>query len=158
MMEQGDTRGAFTAANLIGTPIALPGEVGAVRTMILPDGKSESIPPKTAIFHAKSPGLYTLKTTREVPFAVNLSPNESRTDPLPMERLEGLKLPFAKNSKKSAEIVQKREQAIVDERLEKRQKVWRWLILAAILLVLMETFVGGWMWRRPPAETTQKTT
>ena len=158
MMEQGDTRGAFTAANLIGAPIALPGEADKERTVILPDGKSESIPPETGIFHAKTPGLYTLKTTREVPFAVNLSPNESRTDPLPMERLEGLKLPFAKNSKKSAEIVQKREQAIVDERLEKRQKVWRWLILAAILLVLLETFVGGWMWRRPAAETTGKTT
>ena len=26
-----------------------------------------------------------------------------------------------------------------------------WLIVAAILLVLLETWLGGWMWRRPAA-------
>ena len=68
-----------------------------------------------------------------------------------MERLEGLKLPFAHENMEMVAIAKKREQTLIDEQLEKRQKIWRWLIVAAILLVLLETWLGGWMWRRPAA-------
>jgi hypothetical protein len=158
MMEQGSQRSAFKAANRIGQPVILPGEAKVERTVKLPDGKLESIPSSASIFHAKQPGIFTLQSTRPVSFAVNLSSRESRTDLLPMERLEGLKLPFGPKSTKSMAIVKKREQSLVDEQLEKRQKVWRWLVLAAILLVLLETWLGGWMWRRPAEGTTEKTT
>ena len=46
-------------------------------------------------------------------------------------------------------FVKKREQALMDATAEKRQKLWRWMILAAILLALLETGWGGWLWRRP---------
>jgi uncharacterized membrane protein len=65
--------------------------------------------------------------------------------------LTALKLPFAHKNKERVAIAKKREQTLVDEQLEKRQKIWRWLIVVAILLVLMETWLGGWTWRRPAA-------
>jgi hypothetical protein len=150
MMELGSPSGTFKAANLIGQPITLPGEAKVLRTVKGPEG-AEKIRPGTSVFHAKQPGIYTLQGTRPATFAVNLSPHESRTDLLPMERLEGLNLPFAHKNKEMVAIAKKREQTLVDEQLEKRQKIWRWLIVAAILLVLLETLLGGWMWRRPAA-------
>ena len=58
--------------------------------------------------------------------------------------------PHHKNMEMVA-IAKKIEQTLIDEQLEKGQKIWRWLIVAAILLVLLETWLGGWMWRRPAA-------
>jgi hypothetical protein len=33
--------------------------------------------------------------------------------------------------------------------LENRQKLWRWFIAAAILLLLTETWLAGWTSRKP---------
>ena len=60
-----------------------------------------------------------------------------------------MNLPFAPGSVEKAEIEQSREQTLIDEQLEKRQKIWRWLIVTAIMLVLLETWLGGWLWRKP---------
>jgi hypothetical protein len=155
MMELGSPSGTFKAANLIGQPVTLPGEAKVARTVKGPDG-AVKIPSGMSVFHAKQPGIYTLLGTRPATFAVNLSPHESRTDLLPMERLEGLKLPFAHENMEMVAIAKKREQTLIDEQLEKRQKIWRWLIVAAILLVLLETWLGGWMWRRPAAGGASK--
>ena len=153
MMELGSPSGTFKTVNLIGQPVTLPGKTKTLRTVKGPDGMEE-IRPETNLFHAKQPGIYTLQGTRPVTFAVNLSPRESRTDLLPMERLTGLKLPFDHKNKEMMAVSKKREQTLVDEQLEKRQKIWRWLIVAAILLVLLETWIGGWTWRRPAAGGT----
>ena len=113
----------------------------------------------TGDFHADRPGIFTLQGPRPGVFAVNLSPHESRTAPMKMERLTALKLPFGPNSKEMAEIVQKREQTALDEQLEKSQKIWRWLIVAAIVLVILETWLGGWLWRKPsPEAATEQAT
>jgi hypothetical protein len=150
MMELGSPSGTFKAANLIGQPVTLPGAAKVARMVKGPNGPVK-IPSGMSVFHAKQPGIYTLQGTRPVTFAVNLSPHESRTDLLPMERLEGLKLPFVRKNSEMVAIAKKREQTLIDEQLEKRHKIWRWLIVAAILLVLLETWLGGWMWRRPAA-------
>ena len=77
-----------------------------------------------------------------------------------MERLDALNLPFSAKNKQTQKIAQNREQTLIDEQTEKRQKIWRWLIVIAILLVLLETWLGGWLWRKPSggsepaAETT----
>jgi len=148
MMELRSPSGTFKTANLISQSITLPGEAKAARTVKGPEG-TEKIRPGTSVFHAKQPGIYTLQGARPATFAVNLSPQESRTDLLLMERLEGLKLPLAGKNSEMVAIAKKREQTLVDEQLEKRQKIWRWLIVAAILLVLLETWLGGWTWRQP---------
>ena len=147
-MELGSPSDKFKAANMIGQPVVLLGKAKELRRVKGPNG-TEKIRLGTSVFHAKYPGIYTLQGASPATFAVNLSPHESRTDLLSMERLEGLRLPFDHKNKDLVAIAKKREQTLVDEQLEKRQKIWRWLIVAAILLVLMETWLGGWTWRQP---------
>ena len=148
MLELGESRGAIKANYFAGTPINLPVKPGQTRTLNGPDGK-EKIPPGSNIFHAKKPGLYTLQESQSVTFAVNVSPRESRTSPLALESLDALNLPFSPETGQAAKTAQNREQTLIDEQLEKRQKIWRWLIVVAILLVLLETWLGGWLWRKP---------
>ena len=148
MMELGSPSDKFKADNLIGQPVVLPGKAKELRRVKGPNG-TEKIRLGTSVFHAKHPGIYTLQGASPATFTVNLSPHESRTDLLSMERLEGLRLPFDHKNKDLVAIAKKREQTLVDEQLEKRQKIWRWLIVAAILLVLLETWLGGWTWRQP---------
>jgi hypothetical protein len=40
--------------------------------------------------------------------------------------------------------------------LEGRQKLWRWLIVAALAVLLVETWLAGWITRRAaaPVEVT----
>jgi hypothetical protein len=40
--------------------------------------------------------------------------------------------------------------------LEQRQKLWRWLIVAALAVLILETWLAGWLTRRQsePAPTT----
>ena len=152
MMEMGAPVGTVKAANRVGQKVALPGENTTDREVSGPGG-IVPIAAGRGDFHADQPGIFTLEGPRPAVFAVNLDPRESRTEPLEMERLTALKLPFALNSKEKAEIVQKREQTALDEQLEKSQKIWRWLIVAAIVLVILETWLGGWLWRKPAPET-----
>ena len=37
--------------------------------------------------------------------------------------------------------------------LENQQKLWRWLIVAALGILLAETWLAGWLTRRPVGQT-----
>ena len=79
-----------------------------------------------------------------VRFAVNLDPAESQTAPLPAEELEqlGVHLTGSKNSSKiEAEAAQQRQMHAFE--LEARQKLWRWLVVAALAVLLVETWLAG---------------
>ena len=159
MLELGESRGKLKSNYFAGETIKLPGKSDQARILNGPDGKLE-VPAGSTTFNAKKPGLYTLEESQNVSFAVNVSPRESKTSLLPMERLDALNLPFSAKNKQTEKIAQNREQTLIDEQTEKRQKIWRWLIVIAILLVLLETWLGGWLWRKPSggsepaAETT----
>ena len=159
MLELGESRGKLKSNCFAGETIKLPGKSDQARILNGPDGKLE-VPAGSTTFNAKKPGLYSLEESQNVSFAVNVSPRESKTSLLPMERLDALNLPFSAKNKQTAKIAQNREQTLIDEQTEKRQKIWRWLIVIAILLVLLETWLGGWLWRKPSggsepaAETT----
>ncbi len=159
MLELGDRRGELKATYFAGDPITLPGKSDQDRVLNGPDGKVE-IPAGSSIFHARKPGLYTLQGSKPLTFAVNVSPRESRTAPLAPESLDAIDLPFSPETAQNEEITINREQTLMDEQLEKRQKIWRWLIVAAIMLALLETWLGGWLWRRPstPTEPAQEAT
>ena len=148
MLELGESRGKLRSNYFSGETIKLPGKSDQTRILNGPDGKLE-VPAGATTFNAKQPGLYTLKESQSVSFAVNVSPRESKTSLLPMERLDAMNLPFSAKNKQTAKITQNREQTLIDEQTEKRQKIWRWLIVIAILLVLLETWLGGWLWRKP---------
>jgi hypothetical protein len=99
------------------------------------------------------PGIYAVTSLQPaVRFAVNLDGAESRTAMLPADELQRLGVPMkAREIAVSAQIEQKRR--LHDSELEDRQKLWRWLTLTALMVLLGETFVAGWLTRRTAVQT-----
>jgi hypothetical protein len=79
--------------------------------------------------------------------AVNLAAAESQTAPLPLDQLEALGVRMGTTeTPEDLRRVRERERQLQLEELEHVQKLWRWGILAAIMFLLIETWVAG---RRP---------
>lgn len=57
----------------------------------------------------------------------------------------------AREIAQSVQIEQKRR--LHDAELEDRQKLWRWLTLTALVVLLCETFVAGRLTRRTAVQT-----
>ncbi|MGH7128825.1 MAG: hypothetical protein ACREIV_09665, partial [Planctomycetaceae bacterium] len=91
------------------------------------------------------PGVYAvsrpMRPLQESRFAVNVSPEESRTAPLPPEELEALGLPVTQQSPRVASRGPERQ--LRSRELEDRQKLWRWLVVAALVVILIETLLAG---------------
>ena len=138
----------------VGQPIPLPPEAkSASLALRQPDGKVVNLDPGAQNFTPSAPGIYTLPDLEPpLHFAVNLPAAESRTSPLDNDAISALNLPILPENYDSAKIVKNSEQSVDDKALEDDKKLWRWLILAAILLVILETWLGGWLARRPAKE------
>ena len=98
---------------------------------------------------ADLPGVYTIvsgQTTQH--FAVNLSPSESRTAPLPPEELQRLGVPLGNTFKASPERTAQKQRQLYNLELENRQKLWRWLIIAVLVLLVVEIWVAASLTRR----------
>jgi hypothetical protein len=134
----------------IDEPVALPQATADTgpRTVVAPDGKRTELAATATSFDAADrPGVYRLLIKdQETPLAINLSPDESRTTPVPVEELEqfGARLGF---KPVSDELVQRERQMRVAE-WENRQKLWRWLIVGVLGLLAAETALAGHLARR----------
>jgi hypothetical protein len=84
-------------------------------------------------------------------FAVNLPAAESRTDPMPIEDLEklGVSLKPAATVVSDATRLAARHNSFSE--MESRQKLWRWVMVMVFILLLIETWLGGWLTRASPA-------
>ncbi len=120
----------------------------------LPDGKIIKDVATDSPFEGTSiPGLYALGAgDRNDIAAINLSADESRTAPLPIEQLEALGVKLgAVETAEQVRRAKERERQLQVEELEQSQKLWRWAILIAIALLLAETWLAG---RRSVATST----
>jgi hypothetical protein len=81
-----------------------------------------------------SPGIHQHGTES---IAVNLDPAESDTAPLQMEHLDQLGVKQEKGLTRAERLSRIRQQR--DTELEGRQKVWRWLLVACLVLLIGET-------------------
>jgi len=123
-------------------------------TILKPDGTQTEIPAGESRFaQTDMPGIYTVTSAQPpVSFAVNLDPAESRTAPLPIDELERLNVPLkARQIELTRQLDEKRR--LHDTELENQQKLWRWLTLAALVVLLCETGVAGWLARRTTFQT-----
>jgi hypothetical protein len=145
--------GYEVAQHTVYEPIELPpvAESGP-RQMLGPDGNKLEVPESAAVFTAAdSPGIYRLSFAgREMPLAVNLEADESRTAPFPVEDLEsrGVRLGTQPTQK---ELAQRQRQLRLIE-LENRQKLWRWLIVAVLAVLVLETALAGRLAHRTVAQ------
>jgi hypothetical protein len=115
-----------------------------------PDGKRAEIPPGATTFDGtEAPGLYRLELNgEEIPVAVNVAGDESRTVPMGVEELEQWGARLGSKPAPDEFVARQRQLQIVE--LENRQKLWRWLIVGVLGLLAAETLLAGRLARRAP--------
>ena len=126
-----------------------------VVTVLRPDGAEVQSDANGVFSESELPGIYTVSSaTPSWRFAVNLDPSESKTAPMISEDLERFGVPFPKESP-SEDTVRTKEQETQQHatELESQQKLWRWIILAALIALVCETFFAGWVGRKPATAT-----
>ncbi|MBK8091492.1 MAG: VWA domain-containing protein [Verrucomicrobiaceae bacterium] len=124
-----------TATLLVGD--ALPLAADQAHTLIDPAGKTHSLKPGES-FTTTQIGLHQLQSTPKQTFAVNLSPDESRTLPLDPQKLTeyGVKLTTDAESTASAATSAQR---LTATDTEQRQNLWWWFLIALLAILLLET-------------------
>jgi hypothetical protein len=114
-----------------------------------PDGKLTTLPSGAAFEETDAPGIYTASWSgQERRFAVNIPLEESRTAPISQDNLAQLGVPLGLDTEQAATITRVHEQHLQDAELENRQKLWRWLIVAALAVIFAEIVLSGWLARR----------
>jgi hypothetical protein len=137
-----------TASAVVGESIPIPKpddpESTAERVVHRPDGGEFKLPSSAVSFDsADEPGIYTLEIEdRRQPFAVNVAAQESDTQPLEPAALEQLGVKLGAQPSQSAEAERLRQ--LRDTELEGRQQIWKWLVVAALCILGVETCLAGW--------------
>ena len=94
-----------------------------------------------------APGAYQLRDdsgTRWI--ALQMPLDESRTDPLPLDAFEQLGVPLKTPTSRSEMAAAPVDTAGIE--IEGRQKLWRWLLVAAAVLLAAESLAALWVVRR----------
>jgi hypothetical protein len=131
----------YTVDEAIPLPVGAGGAVGGQVTA--PDGVVTQVGAATVFSGADQPGVYQLKLASGVEgqFAVNLSPDESRTIEVPAQEMEQWGVIFTSPEQIAAAADQQRK--LLSNELENRQKSWRWLLLGVLGLLAIETALAG---------------
>ena len=117
------------------------------------------------------PGIYTVTApagsgdaeSRVSAFAVNLSADESRTGPMPIEELEKKGVLLKPTSVYAAQPLLPGTSpgdghaALGFHEMESQQKLWRWVLAATLAMLLIETWLGGWLTRPGPESKEEQT-
>ena len=139
----------------VGERVRLPVEPSLAKrpVVVKPDGAR--VETTADVFtETEAPGVYLVESpSGPRSFAVNLDPAEGRTAPLSPETLEQLGCRLTSPAREAAERENLRQLKSIE--LEGRQKYWRPLILAAVVVLALETWLAGrTSHARPaPAET-----
>ena len=106
-----------------------------------PDHVAEEWPETSTPYrHADLPGVYVAVSGNDSEsWAVNIAPEESKTDPLPVETLERFGVVTRPADEAAAVISPIEQRQLQLEELEHRQSLWRWFLFAAAMVLLVET-------------------
>jgi heme A synthase len=80
-----------------------------------------------------------------------LSAAESRTDPMPIEDLEKLGVTLKPTAAVVSDATRLAARHNSFSEMESQQKLWRWVLVVMFLLLLIETWLGGWLTRSSPS-------
>lgn len=136
--------GETLAGVSIGESVAFPGKPRAAALVIhKPDGGEVRLPADAGSFsQTDQPGVYHVGAgAEELRFAVNLAAAESNTAPLELEQLEQLGVRLGADLTRTERLSRIRQQR--DTELEGRQKIWRWLIVGTLGVLVLETWWAG---------------
>lgn len=88
------------------------------------------------------PGIYTFNEgDLASSFAVNLAASESQTETIADTDFERFGITLG--AQETTQQTQARQRQLRDIELEKRQRLWQWLLVAALALLALETLLGG---------------
>jgi hypothetical protein len=124
--------------------IKLPTHSASSRRVVRkPDGASFEIPSHAAVFDATDqPGIYELNIDgTSHSFAVNLAASESDTAAMEVEQLEQFGVKLGTQPSRAEEYQRLRQ--LRDGELESRQKIWKWLVVAALCILGLEMWIAG---------------
>ncbi len=135
-----------------GVPMPRGIELSDNSTMIKPNGEQVLLAgDSTVLVGIDQPGFYRLNTADGLTeFAVHIDPTESETAPLSREAFERTGVRMTTEFDPAAATA--KMQQVRDIELERRQKVWKWLVVLALVALIAETLVAGWLSR--PAVST----
>jgi hypothetical protein len=137
----------------VGDEVAMPAAMAsAPATVLRPDGATVLLAGGSDRFgQTDLPGVYTVTGAGAAyAFVVNLDPAESKTAPRPMDDLEQLGVPLQPTEPSPVSQAALRQRRAGAE-LENEQKLWRWLIIAALVVLVFETWLAGRQTRRTGA-------
>jgi hypothetical protein len=149
-----------TAVQLVvGDPLPLQSLLTPQRQSLLlvqPDATTQTLAAKSPQnVVAEAPGIYVLTEDASpaplATYAVNLPPSESNIAPLGIEQLEALGIPLSASSAAPIAAAANPTVDLATAELEQRQRLWRWVLLAVVALLIIETIWAGWLTRRNPA-------
>ncbi len=108
-----------------------------------PDGDEHRLEEGAAAYnHADEPGVYALAgADGPIRFAVNIDPLESDTAPLAAESFEQLGCRLVGGE--VSQLDDHHQQQLRDVELESRQRIWQWLIVAVLALLVVESWLAG---------------
>jgi hypothetical protein len=127
-----------------------------------PDGSSVLLAKGQQTFtHTDLPGIYSIaNSARDTnpqsairnlqSFAINLPAAESRTDPMPVEDLEKLGVTLKPAALVASEAAQQAARHNSFTEMESQQKLWRWVLMVTLVVLLIEIGLGGWLTRSGP--------
>ena len=140
-----------------GDPIPSPAMSGTEVQWQKPDGKNIALAAGAPFLETDMPGIYQASwENRHRQFAVNLPADESRIAPMPIDELARLGVPIGAVTEQAATAAQMQKRDMQRTELENHQKLWRWLLAAALVISLLEIVLSGWLARR--ATTVQTAT
>ena len=128
---------------------------GETATVARAGGVAVIVPAGAASFgQTTQPGIYRItRGERTETRAVNLDAAEARTAPMAADELERLGVPVAR-AKPPVAVEAAREVALQGAEAESQQKLWRWFVIATLLVLLGESLLAGRTARRSPMEPT----
>lgn len=140
----------------IGDAVPLPKRDGPAARIVRPDGATEDLKSEALVYDGTDvPGVYRLEADgRHLEFAVNLDLAESETAPLPQEQLEQYGVRIGRQPTKAETVEAMRQMR--DFELEQSQKIWKWLVVAVLCMLGLETWLAGRR-ARGPAEAAGET-
>ena len=113
-----------------------------------PLGKETEVAAGGTFTATDEPGIYTASPA-PLRLVVNLAPEESRLMPLDPARLSALGVPLQGTETAEARASVANPAVIQAMEVESRQKLWRWLLLGAIVVLLLETPIAARLSRSP---------
>jgi len=141
------------SVQVVDAPIAISPVPGTTVSVRPPTGEPVTLAPDSAQFsETRAPGIYAITTGTSVRrVAINLDPSESLTAPRNPDDLERVGAPVVNLTEKPV-VSPARAAQLAAAEAENRQKLWRWFLVATLLVLLIETAVAGWSLRkRTPA-------